>query len=198
MRWRYAAVAIFVSISSLLHAQVEQTQPGIIDRPWWLSFSLGNGQLKLESDELQHDRKPNLSVAMAGGHRVTSKVRAGVRLGGWTLQAFNLNDPTVGESVSNAMALVDAFPLRSVPLFARGGIGIATYTNNSPTGRNGSGFAWESGGGYEFRLSRSLRLVPMVEYCGGHLGNAGELSAETNSRYTVVEFNIGVLYRFGS
>ncbi len=199
MRWWIPVIGFFLSISTFLqtHAQQPASAAPQVDRPWWLTFALGSGQLKLDSDEVQRDRVPALSVVFAGGHRVGSRVRAGVQLGGWTLQAFNLNDPTVGESVSAAMALADVFPLRTHPLFVRGGVGIGTYTNNRPTGRNGSGFAWEGGGGYEIHLSRSLRLVPMVQYCGGHLGQAGPLDSQTNSRYSVIDFNVGILYRFG-
>ena len=43
---------------------------------------------------------------------------------GWLLQAFNLNDPAVGESVSNVMGVIDVFPSRRSRLFMRGRLGL--------------------------------------------------------------------------
>lgn len=186
-----------ICLVSLLQAQEAPPPSAPVDSPWWVTFALGSGQLKLESDQLAKDRVPAFSVGFSVGRRVTQHLRAGLKAGGWTLQTFDLNNPTVGESVGGVMAIADVFPLRNHPLFARGGIGYGTYTNNTPAGRNGSGLTWEGGGGYEIRLSRSLRLLPMVEYCGGHLGNAGAFAGQTNTRYSVIEFNVGVLYRFG-
>jgi hypothetical protein len=163
-----------------------------------VSGTIGEGQLKLSSDQQEGNRVSTFALGFAGGHRVGNWGSVGVEFKGWLLQAFNLNDPTVGESVSNVMGVVDVFPSRSHRLFARGGLGWASYTSNHPTGVNGNGFGWEAGGGYEIPVPGPLRLAPIVEYAGGNLGDAANLPApQTGRRYSVIEFKIALLYRFG-
>ena len=200
MRRSLPVVAFLISFCVLPFAQAQETPPAQASQiaPWWVSMTLGGGLLRMDSDQQQGDRAPATAISFALGHRIAPRARAGVQLGGWTMQAFDFNDPTVGESVSTAMGVVDVFPWRTQPVFARGGLGWSTYTNNHPTARGGGGFAWEGGGGYEFRLSRSLRLAPMVEYSAGNLDNASDVTPHTNSRYSVIEFKLALLYRFGS
>lgn len=168
-------------------------------RPWWVAGDMGAGQFKLSSDQSKGKSGAIFAAGFAGGHRLGSRARVGLLLNGWLLQAFNLNDPTVGESVSTVSGVVDAFPVPKVPLFLRGGIGAAFYTNNRPLGTGGSGLAWTVGGGYEIPLTRNLALSPFVGYSAGGLGDVrNPLTVETHRRYSVVEFKAGVVYHFGT
>jgi hypothetical protein len=192
-----ACVIGFCLLASARALQVSpaQTQP---NRPWWVSGEIGEGQIKLDSDQQHADRIPAFALAFAGGRQVGEFVRVGVKVDGWLLQAFNLNDPTAGESVSNVMGVIDVFPSRRSRLFMRGGLGWASYTNNHPTGWNGSGLGWETGAGYEIPLPRQLRLAPTVEYAAGSLGDVHDPAApQTGRRYSVIEFKLAIVYRFG-
>ena len=193
-------VGCFVSFCLLAPAQAVGTSPAQtpLDPRWWVSGGIGEGQLELSSDQQQNDRVSSFALGFAGGRRVGDWTRVGLELNGWLLQAFNLNDPTVGESVSNVMGVVDVFPSRSRRLFARGGLGWASYTNNQLTGVSGNGLGWETGGGYEIPLSGSLRLTPIVQYAAGDLGDARNLSSpQTGRRYSVIEIKLAVVYHFG-
>jgi hypothetical protein len=95
----------------------------------------------------------------------------GLHLDGWLLQAFDLNNPAVGESVSNVGGVFDFFPSWKSRIFARGGVGLSMYSNNRPTGSNGNGLGWEVGGGYEIPLRGQLGLAPMVEYASSRFGD---------------------------
>jgi hypothetical protein len=167
-----------------------------LDGPWWVSGEFGEGLLKFSPDPQQGDRVPTFALGFAGGRQAGESIRLGVKLNGWLLHAFDLNDPTVGESVSNLMGMVDVFPSRRSRLFVRGGVGWASYTNNQPAGLNGDGLGWEAGVGYEIPLQRQLRLAPIVEYAGGGLGDAHN-PAKTGRKYSVLEFNLAVVYHFG-
>jgi hypothetical protein len=121
-----------------------------------------------------------------------------VELNGWLLQAFNLNDIAVGESISNVLAVADVFPVPRVPLFLRGWTGGAFYTNNCPEGYGGRGRAWMAGAGYEFRLGRRFSLAPIVDYAAGTLVDVRNvLTLETNRCYSVVEFKVAIVWYFG-
>lgn len=197
---RHVRLIAALALGFAARAQALQASPAEapLAPPWWVSGTIGEGQLKLSSDQLQGNRVPTFELGFAGGRRLGNRARAGLELSGLLLQAFDLNDPTVGESVSNVMGVVDVFPSRSRRLFARGGLGWASYTNNHPTGVNGNGFCWEAGGGYEIPIFGSLRLAPIVDYAGGNLGDDGNLPApQTGRKYSVIEFKIAVVYRFG-
>jgi Outer membrane protein beta-barrel domain len=177
-------------------AQAQQQNP--IVRPWWVAGELGDGQIQLSSDQLRGSRHSSFALGFAGGHSLGSRARIGVELNGWLLQAFDLNNPTVGESVSNVMGVADVFPIPKVPLFFRGGMGAAFYANNRPEGYNGSGWSWTAGAGYEFRLSERFGLAPIVDYSAGRFGDVrNPLTVETGRRYSVVEFKVAVIWHFG-
>lgn len=168
-----------------------------LERPWWVSGEFGEGQLKFSSDHLQGDRVPTFAMSFAGGRQVREGMRFGLKLNGWTLESSDPYDLTKGESVSNVMGMVDVFPLPRTRLFVRGGFGWASYTNNHLTALNGDGVGWETGVGYEIPLRGQLRLAPIVEYASGGLGDAHDAARQTVPKYSVLEFKLGVVYRFG-
>lgn len=172
---------------------------GARSSPWWVSFEPGAGQLRLSSDQIQGNRTTLFALGFAGGYRPMDMVRVGLHLNGWLLQAFDLNNPTVGESVSNTGLVVDVFPMRRTPLFARGGFGLSTYTNNRPLGINGRGPGWEAGSGYEIPIHGRVNLVPMVEWAEGGLGTGSPdtFPTQTGLHYSVFEFKLAVVGSFG-
>jgi alpha-glucosidase (family GH31 glycosyl hydrolase) len=119
-------------------------------------------------------------------------------MNGWLLQASNLNDPTVGESVSNVLGVIDVFPTRKIPLFIRGGGGLAMYQNNRPGESGGTGWSWTGAAGYEVHLSERLVLAPIVEYAYGRFDDVrNPITVETGRHYSVVEFKVAVICHFG-
>lgn len=173
-------------------------QEGGAVRPWWIGAEFGEGQFQLNSDQVHRNRKATFALGFVGGHSLGNRARIGLELNGWLLQAFNLNDPTVGESVSNALVAVDAFPIRKVPFFLRAGTGGAFYQNNRPEGFGGSGWCWTTGVGYEIRLGKNFGLAPMVNYSAGSFGEVRNVTTiETGRSYSVVGFVAGVIWHFG-
>jgi len=176
-----------------------QAREGRVVRPWWVALELGDGQLKLTSDQFNTNRNPAFALGFVGGHSLGNRARIGLELNGWLLQAFNTNNPAVGESVSNVLAVVDAFPIRKRPLFLRAGPGLALYQNNRPTGANGSGWAWTAGVGYEIPLTQQFGLAPIVDYAAGSLGDVrNTIPVQTGRRYSVVEFKVAIAWHFGT
>lgn len=176
-----------------------QAREGRVARPWWVALELGDGQLKLTSDQFNTNRNPAFALGFVGGHSLGNRVRIGLEINGWLLQSFNLSNPAVGESVSNVLAVVDAFPIRNPPIFLRVGPGLALYQNNRPGGFGGSGWAWTAGMGYEIPISENLRLAPMVDYAAGSLGDVrNAIAAEMGRRYSVVEFKVAIAWHFGT
>jgi hypothetical protein len=133
-----------------------------------------------------------------GGHTLGNRARIGLEVNGWLLQSFNLNNPAVGESVSNVFGIVDAFPVRKTPLFLRVGAGLALYQNSRPGGFDGSGLAWTAGVGYEIPVTGNFGLAPIVDYAAGSLGDVRNIiTVETGRHYSVVEFKVALILHFG-
>ncbi len=167
-------------------------------RPWWIGVEFGDGQLKLTSDQFGGTRKAAFGLGFVGGHRLGDRARIGLELNGWLLQASNLNNPAVGEGVSNVLVVLDAFLIRKAPLFLRAGPGVALYHNNRPGGFNGSGSSWTAGVGYEIRLAEKFGLAPIVDYGAGSLGDVRNIIlVQTGRRYSVVEFKAAMIWHLG-
>lgn len=193
MRYGASVVGFLFGVCMAAGAGAQQ------DRSWWVAIDMGEGQLSLTSDQKpQADRTATFALGFSGGHRLTNMARVGLHVNGWLLEASSLNDPTVGESVSNVGGVLDVFPIPNRPLFVRGGLGLSMYENNHPTESGGSGLGWEAGGGYEFRLPGSLGITPMVEYSAGHLGGGpSRYGTVTGRQFSVVEFKVAAIFRFG-
>ncbi len=167
-------------------------------RPWWIGFELGDGQIKLTSDQFSGTRNPAFALGFVGGHSLGNRARIGLELNGWLLQSFNNNNPAVGESVSNVLGVVDAFPIRKAPIFLRAGAGLALYTNNRPTGFNSNGWSWTAAAGYEIPVTENLGLTPIVGYAAGSLGDVRNIiTVQTGRRYSAVEFKAAIIWHFG-
>ena len=194
---RALAIAVFMGLTAFCgkpaQAQIDQNL-----RAWWAGGEIGEGQLSLSSDQIHRDRTPTFALGFFGGHRLSGQARVGLEVNGWLLQASNLNDPTVGESVSNVLGVIDVFLTRKIPLFIRGGGGLAMYQNNRPGESNGKGWSGTGGAGYEFRFSERLGLAPIVEYAYGKFDDVrNPITVETGRHYSVVEFKVAAIWHFG-
>ena len=189
---------LIVGIAMTTSAAYAQGRKELPVRPWWVGFELGDGQIKLTSDQVSGTRNSAFALGGVGGHSLGNRARVGLELNGWLLQSFNNNNPAVGESVSNVLGVFDAFPIRRTPLFLRAGAGLALYQNNRPGGFNSSGWSWTAGVGYEIPLTKNFGLAPMVDYAAGSLGNVRNvITVNTGRRYSVVEFKATVIWHFG-
>ena len=101
------AVFIFLAVITL-GVQPAQSQIDQNARAWWAGGEIGEGQLSLSSNQVHRDRRPTFALGFVGGHRLGNQARVGLEVNGWLLQASNLNDPAVGEGVSNVLGVVDA------------------------------------------------------------------------------------------
>ena len=197
MRQALAIFVIFMGMTTL-GVKPAQAQKDQNLRAWWAGGEIGEGQLSLASDQIHRGRTPTFALGFFGGHRLGDRARVGLEVNGWLLQASNLNDPTVGEGVSNVLGVMDVFPVRKIALFVRGGGGLAMYQNNRPEGFGGRGFSWTGGAGYEIRFSERLGLAPMVGYAYGRFDDVrNPITVETGRHYSVVEFKVAAIWHFG-
>ncbi len=187
-------------ISGLL-AVICLTPPAMCqqNRTWWAAGEFGEGEFKLHSDQVDSKRDPAFAMGFVAGHRLGNRTRAGLHVNGWLLETFDINDPMVGQSLTNVMGVMDAFPFQEWNrFFVRGGLGLSIYADNRNTGAGGKGLAWEAGAGYEIPLSEQIFLAPTVAYSQGYLNDVhSRVGPATGRRFSVAEFKIAVVYHFG-
>jgi hypothetical protein len=149
----------------------------------------GYGQMNVNAENVSRSSHGTFALGFSGGYAITSKVVLGMELNGWTLKAFDPEDPSKGESVSNVALFINVFPFPQLPLFLEGGGGQLFYTNNSPTvnGRDKGG-SWFIGSGYEVPISKSFAFVPQIRYSQGNF---------TGGDFNVVELSVGIRWYSG-
>lgn len=166
--------------------------------PFVLGVEAGEGQLRLHSDQVSGDRAPKFAIGFFGGHTLGRRARIALELNRSLLQSYSAFSSTVGESVSNVLAVVDLFPIRKAPVFIRSGAGLALYDNHRVNGLGGTGWAWTAGLGYEIRLHESLGLAPIVDYSAGSFGDVrNSVTVETGRGYSAVEFKVALIGHVG-
>ncbi len=52
-------------------------------RPWWIGLELGDGQIKLTSDQFTGTRNAAFALGFVGGHSLGNRARVGLELNGW-------------------------------------------------------------------------------------------------------------------
>jgi hypothetical protein len=177
-------------LSALTIAQGKLLAQENVDRTGYvIGGSAGYGSVDVHTTEVAKDSYGTFALGFRGGYAVTPHAVIGVELNGWTLKAYNTEDPTKGESVSNVSVFVNYFPFRELPIYITAGGGLLSYTNNSPevNGRD-SGSSWFVGSGYEIPLSEEIMLVPQLRYSEGDF---------TGGDFRVYELALGVNWYFG-
>jgi hypothetical protein len=166
--------------------------------PWWVGMELGGAELQLSSDQVTQPRAATFGLGFVGGHSVGKRARVGLQADRWLLQNYSLFSAAVGESISNLLGVVDAFPARKKRFFLRAGAGYSSYTNKAQDENGTPGWSWTAGAGYEFRLRESFGLAPVFAYSAGSLGDVrNALVTETGRRFSAIEFKVDLLLHFG-
>ncbi len=125
----------------------------------------------------------------------------GLDIGGWLLEPYTVTDhgEEKGESVSNTMFFLHAFPVKRLPIYLRVAAGYTYYKINRPDKHNGSG--WGScliGGGYEIRAVDHFFIAPQISYSRGNISDVPAiLWMETGRRYDVIDISVAVHWYSG-
>ena len=168
-----------------------------------VGFQSGYGHLQLHSDQAGDATSGTFSLGFQGGYSVTPRAIVGMEVGGWLLEPYSFDahgdEEERGESVSNTMLFLHAFPVKRLPVYMRFAVGYTYYKNNHPDKHNGSGWgSWLIGGGYEIRASDRFFIAPQVSYGHGDISDVPRiLWLETGRRYDVIDFSVAVHWYSG-
>lgn len=173
-----SACVLFVNVNSV-HAEGKITRKG-----FEMGGYLGYGLVNVKADDVGKSSYGSFALGFQGGYAVTPRSIIGLEVNGWTLEAYNNEDPSEGESVSNISLFMNYFPSEMVPLYISVGGGQVSYMNNSPrvNGRD-RGISWFLGSGYEIPLTDNMMLAPQIRYTRGDI---------TDGNFGVFELSIGM------
>jgi hypothetical protein len=167
-----------------LNASIVLAEGDITRKGFEMGGYVGYGLVNVKTDNFERGSYGTFALGFQGGYAVTPSSIIGLEVNGWTLKAYNYQDPSEGESVSNISLFLNYFPLNTVPLYISFGGGQVSYTNNSPgvDGRD-KGVSWFLGSGYELSLASNIMMAPQIRYSQGNI---------TDGNFGVLEFSIGM------
>ena len=161
---------------------------------FWVAGELGYGSVTLDSNVSSRSHG-GFAMGFEGGYAFNPVFSVGLRLGGCTLEASNLNDPSRGESLSQFFAIVRVYPWRGQRIFLRGGAGSLRYTNNRPLEFGGSGTGFFLGAGFEFPVSKRFRIAPVLDFTSGKLDDVDNaLATIRDRRCKLITFGISLKF----
>jgi hypothetical protein len=133
----------------------------------WVELGAGGGRVRLSGSP----RETTFALDFGGGVWLGHRLGLGVRLGGWTIEGFDLLNAEEGESISEVFAGLAFRPRPDLPLTLNVESGWAIYTVNDPARvlREGDGMGWRLAGAWSFFISERLALSPSLVVSWGRI-----------------------------
>jgi hypothetical protein len=148
-------------------------------------MDLGVGWLQQSLDSLEEDDTA-FFLGFKAGYMLNPRFGMALELSGWLLEESDLEDPAVGEGISQVFLSGRYYPSRESNLFATVGGGYASIWNNRPgEPRRKNGWGVTAGAGYDFPTQAKIALSPFVTLS---YGDAEDLT------YWAVNFGIGIIF----
>lgn len=163
---------------------------------FWGSLLIGYGTLHTSSAQETAKRADTFALDLEFGATLTSALRPGLEFNGWLLEAFSINDPSRGESLTQALLLLEVYPWSRTDLFIKGGVGRAMYTANDPLKYGSSGWGGTLGLGYRTHLAHLIKLKAAFNYSVGTTGDVRNAAVTiVGRRYHTFDLMVGIAYR---
>jgi len=189
-------LAVFTLAAPQAVAQKGQPPEGLAIVPdhaprqgFWGTFGLGVGSETFSA--------PSVSVDPGWLARPTIDMRIGgtpsqyLRLGGELISWFN-SEGNVSQSLGGTLAVAQLYPSARHGFFLKGGGGYAWNSFSDNYYYYGyylsydSGFLWSAGAGWEIPVSRTLNIMPTVDYYRFDFGG------RSTENYTEELWNFGI------
>lgn len=160
-----AALLLVVALTSTHAGAAESTTGG-----FWGGVELGAGNIRRSAYATHTDT--TIYMAFKGGYAVSERLLLGAELGGYTLEAGDLWDPSKGEGLSQVFLIAQYYlwPIRE-GWYIKGGGGYVSYWNNNPGGLEDNGWGALFGFGYDWRTEGFGNFGPLLSFDYGKAGD---------------------------
>src|SRR6266487_1476306 len=187
----FAAVTLLALVGATgVRAQHPQTRQG-----FWIGFGFGGGSAHLTCNGCT-----DTTLTAGTGHlKMGGTVRPNLLIGGevnaWSKPKENGEEFTVG----NVSAIVQYYPAPANGFFLKGGLGYATFEDNSDSDgkATGSGFGFIVGLGFDIRVARNFSLTPIANLYYGGIGEVSQGGATTSGlgvKQSVIEIGLDFMF----
>lgn len=165
---------------------------------WFASIALGYGRLSVRSDQATAPDHGAFTLSLRGGRAINERLRVGLDVAGWLIEAGDVADPSKGASVSVTDLFAQVFPSSAVPWYVELGGGYAKYADNAPDNFGADGLGWTIGVGYELGEADRVRIVPSAQWSNGRFRDTRNLLlTRTGLAYDVWDLRVAAQVRFG-
>ncbi len=149
------------AITSPLYSQLIERR----DSRLWLAFGAGAGLLDVDCPvTCQGGRNTGVAGFFQIGGTPSLRVPVGVEFNGW-----RRDESGIQREYFLISAFFDFYPVEHGSLFLHGGFGAGRYAQETVTQAgteelSATGFGFQFGGGYEFRVSPHLLAAPYIRF----------------------------------
>ena len=153
---------------------------------YWGGIDAGVGLVGQSFDEEEDEDDISFYVGFKGGYAINPHFLIGIELGGWPLEASDVNDPDEGRGISQVLLITQLYPGKESDFFFKAGAGYVSIWSNRPDDtRRKQGLGLTVGCGYDIRLNETAALSPFVTFGYGDTGSWD---------YTAVTFGVGITF----
>ena len=175
-----------VSLALFFLAQTVSAEEIYIRNGFWGGIDAGVGLLKPSFEEGDNEDDIAFYLGFKGGYTVNPNLLIGFEVGGWLLEASDLNEPDEGKGISQVFLITQLYPSKESGFFAKAGGGyVSMWSNRSDDTRRKQGWGLTVGGGYDIKVNETVALSPFVNFDYGEAGNWD---------YTAITFGLGVTF----
>lgn len=165
-----SATAAWLAVLLLPAGVAAQTPDADTASAWWGGIELGRAELRQTLAGVGSAAHGELAMAFRGGVAAGPHWRLGGELGGFTLEAGNLWDPSQGRAIAQYLALAEYhFARPGDGPFFRLAAGYASFWSNHPDEAGRSGTAAAAGFGYQFGRNDYGSFGATLGYAAGEL-----------------------------
>jgi hypothetical protein len=166
---------------------------------FWFGGEVGYGAVKRTADQDPGEREGTLALSFKVGYRPNPLLLMGAEVGGWLLTAGDVNDPGLGPTLLQILAIAQFYPRQSPGPFIKAGGGFVSYNSNESGPQAepaGTGWALTGGLGYDFAVSPRLLIGPLISYSWGRIGDGTDSSVFlTGRQHTAINVVLSVTWR---
>jgi hypothetical protein len=157
-----------------------------------MSFGLGNGSAGVSCTGCATDRNNGLSGYLSMGSAMSRSLVLGGELNGWS-KSKNGSDSRIGFLTGYAQW----YPSTSNGFFLKPGLGFGSISvedkTTVPSNKlTSSGFAYQMGMGYDFRMSHNFSLTPYASYMATTSAKAKFNGTDAGYDLNTNNFQLGV------
>lgn len=152
-------------------------------RGFYGGVEMGAGWLELSQNNQTEGREARFIFGLYAGYRPFRALKAGIKIDGYLIEAYDNSNPAEGISISNTHFHAQVFPFKKIALFANLQGGWSKYINQNFGKHDAKGSSQKIGLGYEYTLAEHLRLSLLGNYGFGKFKDVNDVMITVHDQH---------------